>query len=638
MSGEHNRPVEPVRGPLAPARPGVALLPGGWVCGPEELSPFLDGMILSASGWRAIFAADGDEESRTRRVRPEHLLLVAMAARAFTDELRKRAGVAAVVLGQDTRPTGPVIAQAAVRAFLSLGVPVRYLFVTASPEIMAYTRGREDVNGFFYVSASHNPVGHNGLKMGLGDGGVAGGEISRSLITKFRALASDPAEIRATTAMLRIPDGDRETDVYAAVETGKAEALAAYRAFTEEVVRGPGPGAQESWNGLVEQLRAIGPGIVADMNGSARAVSIDTGFLTSLGCRVRSLNTTPGLIAHQIVPENEGLAPCLAALGSAHAEDPRFLLGYVPDNDGDRGNLVVAGEHGVRQLAAQEVFALACVAELAWLVHTGAAAPGAGDLLQKPVVVVNGPTSMRIDRIAALFGAEVQRAEVGEANVVGRARELRESGRLARFLGEGSNGGNITHPSAVRDPVQTVLSVLKLLFTPARADAPAPSALWMGLGHRETAPGPDLTALLASLPVFTTTSAYDPLAIMHVSASDHAALKDTVELLWEETWPAMKTHLRRALGVTAFRYENYEGTTVRRGPRGRTGPGRGGFKIVLDDLEGEARAFLWMRGSGTEPVFRVMVDVEGDKPELERELLDVLRDLVSRADATVTGR
>ena len=70
----------------------------------------------------------------------------------------------------------------------------------AAPEIMAYARGvagaeREDAAGFVYVSASHNPRGHNGLKFGLGDGGVLGAADS--------AASSNPIAPSSPTPSLR---------------------------------------------------------------------------------------------------------------------------------------------------------------------------------------------------------------------------------------------------------------------------------------------------------------------------------------------------------------------------------------------------------------------------------------------------
>ena len=70
---------------------------------------------------------------------------------------------------------------------------------------------------------------------------------------------------------------------------------------------------------------------------------------------------------------------------------------------------------------AQEVFALSVLAELAYLNWSGTDTG-------KTAVAINGPTSMRIEEIAKTFGAEIFRAEVGEANVVNLASELRDKG------------------------------------------------------------------------------------------------------------------------------------------------------------------------------------------------------------------
>ncbi len=643
--------LSPLRVPDA----GNPLLDAGWAPEPEEIAPYLDRMILSASGWRAVFAADGDEESSGWETRREHLLLVGLAARVFTAAIRRTAPMDAnlrVAVGEDTRPTGPTLAQAAIRAFLGERVEPEYLFVVASPEIMAFTRAREDICGFLYVSASHNPIGHNGLKMGLGDGSVAGGEFSSTLVKQFRALATDPAELAKTADMLRLSGSIAESQVYRKAPNRKQAAAGIYLAFSEEVMRGPGPHARAAIDALIAELQIVRPGIVADMNGSARSVSIDRAILTEIGCRLQSINDTAGLIGHQIVPEGAGLTECVTALSASSEADPGFIMGYVPDNDGDRGNLVISEVPGkARPLEAQEVFALAAVAELSWLFYTGAAGPDSARTDRKLAIVVNGPTSMRIDRIAELFGVEVHRAEVGEANVVGRARMLREAGYLVRFLGEGSNGGNITHPSAVRDPIQTIFAVLKLLYSPDRGNTPGPGRFWLqrraehhqGQAGSDGAPAPDagtapvtLKSILDSLPRFTTTSTYDRMAVMKVACSDHGALKNAVERLWETEWPRIEK-VRAVLRVTGYRYENYEGTVCRPGRGNRTGRARGGFKILLTDDHSQPRAFLWMRGSGTEPVFRVMVDVEGDHPEIEQTLLHLLRDVVTRADQKVSA-
>ncbi|MFW5814370.1 MAG: phosphatidylglycerol lysyltransferase [Spirochaetota bacterium] len=628
-------PDEPIVDPAFAARAADAIA--------EAVREAVDRMILSASGWRTVFAADGREESTTRDVPPELLVAAGAAARCFADTLvRKGDGRARVALALDTRPTGPVVARAAIRTLLGAGVDVNYPFVCASPEVMAYAATTPEIDGFFYVSASHNPVGHNGLKMGGRDGGVAGGDDASALIDAFRALIAEPDELVAIAAELARPADDAERAVFAAIPEAKRDSLARYSSFCTRVIAGDGPRAARAFERLRAGVAAARPGVVGDLNGSARAATIDRDYLATTGCRLSLINDRPGEIAHQIVPEGAGLAACRAELDRLAHEDPSWGLGYVPDNDGDRGNLVYYDRRAAhaRQLEAQEVFALSTAAELAWLVFTGELAYHVdGRPSRRVAVVVNGPTSLRIDRIARLFGAEVHRAEVGEANVVARARELRGEGVLVRMLGEGSNGGTITHPSAVRDPLHTIHAVLKLLYTETSAGSPSPLDIWIdrcglpatGLERN------DLAALVATLPRFTTTSAFEERAIMRIRSDSHAELKREAERLLPDEADAIIASLPDDLGVTTYRVVNYERTTVRPGPGNRTGAERGGLKIELADATGLARAFLWMRGSGTEPVFRVMADVEGERPDVETALLARLRDLVARADRAATA-
>jgi phosphoglucomutase len=40
-----------------------------------------------------------------------------------------------------------------------------------------------------------------------------------------------------------------------------------------------------------------------------------------------------------------------------------------------------------------------------------------------------------------------------------------------------------------------------------------------------------------------------------------------------------------------------------------------------------------MRGSGTEPVFRIMCDVKGNRPEMEKEFLQWETEMLQKADS-----
>ena len=400
---------------------------------------------------------------------------------------------------------------------------------------------------------------------------------------------------------------------------------------------------------MADEAAARAVGVVAELNGSARCLSIDRDFLEGLGVIVRSVNDRPREFAHRIVPEGESLAQAAAALEAARADDPAFALAYVPDCDGDRGNLVRFDAASGKALAlpAQEVFALACVAELAALVSAGRLRyDESGKPLDKVAVVANDATSMRIEAIARAFGAEAFRAETGEANVVGLAAALREKGYTVRILGEGSNGGNITHPSKVRDPLATLGAVLKLLLlrgeeTGERGAGGGRAAPREGLFHiwlrRSGRLGDyrqdfDLGDVVASLPAFATTSVFEPRAALKVESADHVALKARYAAIFAREWEARKAVLGEHFGFASWEAFASKGMTESRLGTDFAASGKGGLRIVFRDRAGVAKAFIWMRGSGTEPVFRVMADIEGGSPADEEELLAWHTAMVREAD------
>jgi phosphoglucomutase len=629
----------------------------------DEIAAAASSLILSASGWRKIFAEGGNEESSSGKVGKADLVLAGAAAIAFAEFLRGHSAKVrgakvrgakdspALLVGIDSRPTGPAIADAMIRVFIGLGLSPRYLFIVAAPEIMAYAgqadaRAEDEVAGFCYISASHNPQGHNGLKFGVG-GGVLGAADSASLIASYRSLlAQGDLSARVLAAMEAVEQRDLAR-VFASCSSWKRRSISAYTLLSREIVAGTEDLTEQEklFDEMASEASRRPIGVVAELNGSARCLSIDRDFLEGLGVAVRSVNDRPRQFAHRIVPEGESLDQARRELESARAEGGAFVLGYVPDCDGDRGNLVVAGKSGIaRALEAQEVFALSCVSELAGLVRSGDLSYGEDGKPTRPVaVVVNDATSMRIEAIAGAFGACVFRAETGEANVVGLAAALREKGYLVRILGEGSNGGNITHPSQVRDPLATLGAVLKLLLQRGANGLEGLFEIWMRRSGRASAydPGFGIDEILGSLPAFATTSVFEPRAALRIKSVDQAALKARYAELFVREWEVKKAELEKRFGVVSWDAFSTRGQTEERLGAGGDGTdfaasGRGGLRIVFAGPDGAPHAALWMRGSGTESVFRIMADVEGGRAEDEAFLLSWHESILRRADADAT--
>lgn len=579
-------------------------------------------MILSASGWRKVFAVSGEETDTTTEIGMENTCISVLSALVFSDYVKKRTGkrTPTIVLGIDTRPTGPEIANVMIRLLLKEKVVVRYVGVTAAPEIMAYSKL---FDGFIYISASHNPIGHNGIKFGLNDGGVLNGKENALLVEEFKAKCSDEFALQNVSRLISVRSQSDLEWVYSESISIKKEALEIYKTFSKNVISSlTNVSLQDKFfDNLKAQIKANPIGIVCDFNGSARTMSIDKEFFAENNLNFYPFNDIPGKIVHEIIPEPENLVYCakkMEELQKAGTKDA--ILGYMPDCDGDRGNIVYwdSKTDSAQILKAQEVFSLSVLAELAfsyWL--------NKNDSSYKPAVAVNCPTSMRIDEIAKAFNAKVFRGEVGEANVVNTARLARKEGYTVRILGEGSNGGTITFPSSVRDPINTIFAFIKLLTIKDTPEGKGLFHIWCQLSGQEDKYKDDFTLsdVLETLPVYTTTGVSESRAILKISTMDHAKLKGNFQKVFENSFKNGADGLLKKYGISSYKCILTNATTEKVDAKDFSESGKGGLKIQLFENSDKPSAFIWMRGSGTEPVFRIMCDVKGNNPDKEKDLL-----------------
>lgn len=633
-----------------------------------KIQSFVDMMILSASGWRGIFAESGDAEDSKAGILPEAVAVAKLVAQNAVHMLRGHLRLAdgdelKLIVGCDSRPTGAAL-QAAIEAELGrLGCCIYKLGVCSGPEIMAYCSSvsqEEGVHAFIYITASHNPVGYNGFKIGL-PSGVIGGELSVQMIEHFRSLVAayddaDAAADAAEPASNIDPSGNNSTTGSTAGDAAHVipatfDAQDAYeRSILRVAAKSDDYEAQEAWREHIKFVTYDNPlQLVFECNGSARGSGIDGDFLESLGIEVHAYHTEPGEIVHGIVPEGKNLDLCRRLVEEAYAQNPIDTIGYVPDCDGDRGNLVyydkTTGKGEI--LEAQEVFAIVALSELmtarrhyeARLEEArlyGGVHPGE----LKLALAVNGPTSDRIDRIAALAEASVLRGEVGEANMLETAAYYREQGYYIPVLGEGSNGGNIAYPCTMRDPLNTITALLRLIRDPDLAAF----ELWCQLsGVAMTnfdAKLPEVSDILAALPVYTTTGLASPEAGLTIKEPSHLKLKQRYLQALKRHWDAGSIPCLAELGI-----ESYEILTTRRShaatqasdqaclPAFDGDDGCGGLSIRFKNKNNECVARLWMRGSQTEPVFRVLADIAGDNQEAHNKLLAWHREILQGVDA-----
>ena len=118
-------------------------------------------LMISVSGIRGVVG---------KSLTPENLTAFTMAFAAWTSR-RKRArggddalGKPKIVIGRDTRPTGGLITELVASTLALCGCDVVDLGMATTPTVELATAG-EQADGGLIVTASHNPVEWNALKM-----------------------------------------------------------------------------------------------------------------------------------------------------------------------------------------------------------------------------------------------------------------------------------------------------------------------------------------------------------------------------------------------------------------------------------------------------------------------------------------
>ena len=92
--------------------------------------------------------------------------------------LRERSPAPAVLVGGDVRPSTPGLRAALIDGLVATGCRVADLGIVPTPVVYFAARRRQP-HGLAIVTASHNPRGHNGLKLCLGPLPITPGELAR---------------------------------------------------------------------------------------------------------------------------------------------------------------------------------------------------------------------------------------------------------------------------------------------------------------------------------------------------------------------------------------------------------------------------------------------------------------------------
>jgi len=331
--------------------------------------------------------------------------VVTRYAQAFGAWVAGRGG-RTVALARDSRQSGPAFVAAAAEGLVAAGVDVVDLGMVPTPTAQLAVETLEGgLGGGIVVTASHNPVEWNALKF-VGSGGRF---LAKGQAEEFFALVDAGGERPAARP------GTRRRDE------------GAVRRHLDRVLGLP-------WLDLAAiRRRRFRVGLDCVRGAGA---TIMPALLEELGCAVQAIHLEPD---GRFPREPEPIPEHLGELG-ALVQRTKSDLGIAVDPDVDR--LALVDEAG-RPIGEDYTLAFAVRAVLA---------------RRRGPVVTNLSTSLVVDDAARAHGAAVERAPVGEANVVERMAECG-----AVIGGEGNGGVILPEVHLGRDaPVAATLALALL--------------------------------------------------------------------------------------------------------------------------------------------------------------------------------
>lgn len=123
--------------------------------------------------------------------------------------------------------------------------------------------------------------------------------------------------------------------------------------------------------------------------------------------------------------------------------------------------------------------------------------------------------------------------------------------------------------------------------------------------------------------------------MLRIATGDHAELKRNFQRVFLREWDARKEELISRFEFAQWTAIRNNGTEQETGIADFGSSGKGGLKVQFLDRAGMPAGYIWMRGSGTEPVFRILADARGSDPAAERYLLSWLTEMVLEADRKI---
>ena len=310
-----------------------------------------------------------------------------------------------VYAGRDSRPSGETIIEIMIEELLKRGRTVIYCGIVPTPTIQFMVHTTEAVGGFI-ITASHNPIDWNGIKF----------------------VREDSTFFHLKDCEKLFGDADNFTpdSLY---EQEKGMLWEEKNAIHKHTVKCT---SLECIN--LDNIRQKKFKVVIDAVNGAGSHALPA-MLELLGCEVIILNCEPN---GEFTRGTESLPEQLLGL-SEKVINHQADVGFAVDPDADR--LAVVDENG-QPLGEEYTLVLAADGYL-------------NTMQTKEKFVTNLSTSLALDKLATSRKCSVERAEVGEINVVNKMNDIG-----ANLGGEGNGGVILRECHLGRDSLVAATMVL----------------------------------------------------------------------------------------------------------------------------------------------------------------------------------
>jgi len=345
--------------------------------------------IMSLSGTRAIVGEN---------LNPTLATEISMAFGSYL-------GKGKIIVGGDTRVSHEMVKHAVLSGLLAVGNDVIYIGKVTTPTVQQMIKHHEAVGGIV-ITASHNPIQWNGLKLMNRSGSFLDTKEYETFINKYHEKNFD---LKPWDQLGTITEDNNAIQKHVDLILEKLD---------------------------ISSIKGANLNVLVDAVNGAGAVA-DPVLLDALGVNYTIINEAPdGRFGHDPEPVKGNLIDFQEALAKGN-----YDIGFAQDADADR--LVILDENG--RFIGEDYSLAYCVDYIL-----------SQDTSEAKKVVVNLSTSLVLTDIAKKHNADIFFTKIGEANVTEGLKA-----HQAQVGGEGNGGIIFTKIGWGRDSLVGITVALK---------------------------------------------------------------------------------------------------------------------------------------------------------------------------------